>query len=80
MVYLDYSATTKTNEEVFTSFCECTKKYYANPNSMHKLGMEAKKLIDASTRQIANLLGVKDTEIIYTSGASGFPTIPSTSP
>lgn len=70
MVYLDYSATTKTNEEVFTSFCECTKKYFANPNSMHKLGMEAKKLIDASTRQIANILGVKDTEVIYTSGAT----------
>ena len=70
MVYLDYSATTKTNEEVFTSFCECSKKFFANPNSMHKLGTEAKKLIDASTRQIASILGVKESEIIYTSGAT----------
>ena len=70
MVYLYYSATTKTNEEVFTSFCECSKKFFANPNSMHKLGTEAKKLIDASTRQIASILGVKESEIIYTSGAT----------
>ena len=70
MIYLDYSATTMTNEEVLTSFCECSKKYFANPNSMHKLGVEAKQLIDASTKQISTILGVKESEIIYTSGAS----------
>ena len=37
---------------------------------MHTLGLEAKHLIDASTKQIADILGVKSSEIIYTSGAS----------
>ena len=41
-----------------------------NPNSLHKLGIEAKSLIDTATRQIANILKVKPNEIIYTSGAS----------
>ncbi len=58
MIYLDYSATTMTNEEVLTSFYESSKRYFANPNSMHKLGVEAKQLIDASTKQIALILGV----------------------
>ena len=70
MIYLDYSATTPVNEEVLNSYIETTKKIIGNPNSLHKLGVEAKSLIDAATRQIANILKVKPNEIIYTSGAS----------
>lgn len=70
MIYLDYSATTPVNEEVLNSYIEATKKKVGNPNSLHKLGIEAKSLIDAATRQIANILKVKPNEIIYTSGAS----------
>ena len=70
MIYLDYSATTPTNEEVINSFVEATRNYYGNPNSLHKLGIESKKLIDAATSQLASILNVKEKEIIYTSGAS----------
>ena len=70
MVYLDYSATTNTNEEVLDSFVKASRNFFANPNSMHKLGTEANELIKASTKQIADILKIKETEIIYTSGAS----------
>lgn len=70
MIYLDYSATTPVREEVLNSYIETTKKMIGNPNSLHKLGIEAKGLIDAATRQIAGILKVKPNEIIYTSGAS----------
>ena len=70
MVYLDYSATTPVNDEVLDTYVKATKEFIGNPNSLHKIGVEAKKLIDASTEQIANILGVKPSEIIYTSGAS----------
>lgn len=70
MTYLDYSATTPVNEEVLNTFIEVTKKYPFNPNSMHKLGIEANELINAATSQIANLLKIKPNEIIYTSGSS----------
>lgn len=70
MVYLDYSATTSTSEEVLDSFVKASRDFFANPNSMHKLGTIANELINASTKQIANILGVKEKEIIYTSGAS----------
>lgn len=69
MTYLDYSATTPVDQEVLDSFIKATK-YIGNPNSLHKLGVKAKHLISASTAQIADILHVKPSEIIYTSGAS----------
>ena len=70
MTYLDYSATTPTSEEVLNTFVEVSRKYIGNPNSLHKLGVEANEIIKASTKQISNLLNIKESEIIYTSGAS----------
>ena len=70
MIYLDYSATTPVDDRVLDTFVKVTKDYIGNPNSLHELGVEAKKLIDASTKQIADILRVKENEIIYTSGAS----------
>lgn len=70
MVYLDYSATTPVNEEVLDSFIKASRNFIANPNSIHKLGMEANDLINQAASQIASLLHVKPNEIIYTSGSS----------
>ena len=70
MIYLDYSSTTPVSDEVLKTFIETTKKYIGNPNSLHKLGVEANNLINAATKQIAGLLNVKEKEIIYTSGSS----------
>ena len=70
MVYLDYSATTKVNDDVLDTYVKVSKEFVGNPNSLHKLGIDAKKLIDEATSQTANILGVKSSEIIYTSGAS----------
>ena len=70
MIYLDYSATTKARKEVLDTFIEVNEKYFANPNSLHKLGIEAKKLSDVATNQIAHILNVKPEEIIYTSSSS----------
>lgn len=70
MIYLDYSATTPVNEDVLNTYVLTTKQYIGNPNSLHKLGFEANKLIDAATNQVASILKVNPNEIIYTSGSS----------
>ena len=70
MIYLDYSATTPTNDSVLDTFVKCSKEFIGNPNSLHELGVKSKNMIDSATKQIANLLNVKESEIIYTSGAS----------
>lgn len=70
IIYLDYSATTPANKEVVDTFSKVSLDYIGNPNSLHKLGLESKKLMDASVRQVASLLNVKEDEVIFTSGAS----------
>ena len=70
MIYLDYSATTPVNEEVLNSFVKACNMYPGNPNSLHKLGVDANHLINSSTEQILNILNIKDYDVIYTSGAS----------
>lgn len=70
MIYLDYSATTPINKEVLASFAKASLEFIGNPNSLHKLGVNARHLIDNATNQIADIMGVKSEEIIYTSGSS----------
>ena len=70
MIYLDYSATTPVNTEVLDSFNKVNLDYIGNANSLHKLGRESYHLMEASVKQIADLLNVKQEEVIFTSGAS----------
>ena len=70
MIYLDYAATTKPDKRVIDTFTRVCLEYPGNSNSLHKLGIEAKQLEDYATTKIAELLKLKDKEIIYTSGAS----------
>jgi cysteine desulfurase len=70
MIYLDYAANTPVAEEVLKVYYEECRQTLANPNSKHRLGVEAKEKLDGITGKIADLLGVKPAQIIYTSGAS----------
>lgn len=70
MIYLDYSATTKPDDEIIDTFNKVSKNYFGNPNSLHRLGIESKELIDNATKQIAKYINVDPNEIIYTSGAT----------
>lgn len=70
MIYLDYSATTPVDKRVLNTFNKVCLEYPGNSNSLHKLGINAKELEDYATKQIEELLNLKDSEIIYTSGAS----------
>ncbi|GGA82249.1 cysteine desulfurase family protein [Ornithinibacillus halotolerans] len=70
MIYLDNSATTKPHPEVLKSFEQVSTNFFANPSSIHQLGGDTEKLLIKSKQQIANLLQVKDDEIIFTSGGT----------
>ena len=70
MIYLDNSATTMVDDRVLETFNKVCKNYPGNSNSLHSLGIKSKELEDYATEKISNLLGVKPSEIIYTSGAS----------
>lgn len=70
MIYLDYAASSPVDQDILKQFYDISLKYFANPNSNHKLGFESKELIEKSTMSIANKLGILKEEIIYTSGAT----------
>ena len=70
MIYLDNSATTMVDDKVLETFNKVCKNYPGNSNSLHSLGIKSKELEEYATEKISNLLGVKPSEIIYTSGAS----------
>ena len=70
MIYLDYSATTKTDDRVLDRFCYVNQNFSANPNSNYKIAYQAKEIIIDATNAISSYLNVKPEEIIYTSGAS----------
>lgn len=70
MIYLDYAANTPVDEEVLDAFVKATRKYTANPNSSHPLGVLAKKQIDKISDEVANYFNTTKESIIYTSGAS----------
>jgi cysteine desulfurase len=70
MIYLDNSATTKPYKEVLDTFITVSKKYFANPSSLHSKGGEAENLLTAARKSIANLLDVTSSEIVFTSGGT----------
>lgn len=70
MIYLDYAANTPPSKEVLDCYYKECNDFMANPNSRHALGRQARQRLDDITEKLAEWLGVKPSEIIYTSGAS----------
>lgn len=71
-IYLDNAATTKVMDEVSEAAVHAMTEVYGNPSSLHRLGIDAERLISYSKKQIMAALGVtsEQGEIIFTSGAT----------
>lgn len=69
MIYLDNAATTKPSEAAAKAMLAAAE-YFGNPSSLHRLGIEAEKLVTAARKSIASKLGVKDKQILFTSGGT----------
>ncbi|MDR0886595.1 MAG: cysteine desulfurase [Clostridiales Family XIII bacterium] len=69
-VYLDHAATTKPYDEVIEIMGEVALSQYANPSSLHSLGLEAEKLLKKSRKTIADAIHAKPEQIIFTSGGT----------
>lgn len=70
MIYFDNSATTRINPAVLKTYDQVATQIWGNPSSLHRLGDRAHQLLEASRRQIADLLNVKQHEIFFTSGGT----------
>ena len=70
MIYFDNSATTKPYPEALATYTEVATRSWGNPSSLHNLGSQATRILEASRKQIAELIGKKAEEIYFTSGGT----------
>ena len=70
MIYFDNSATTAIDRTVLKTYTDVTTKIMGNPSSLHNLGTVAGRMLEASRKQIADLLGKSASEIYFTSGGT----------
>ncbi len=69
-VYFDSAATTKLRPEVITKMVSVLSEDFGNPSSAHGFGRSAKNHIEQARKNISKYLGVKASEIIFTSGGT----------
>lgn len=69
-IYLDHAATTPMHPKVAEKMLEIMNTYFGNPSSIHSFGREARHLLDVSRHTLAQSIGAKDNEIIFTSGGT----------
>ena len=69
-IYLDHAATTPVHPEVVKTFTDALQTVYGNPSSIHQQGRTARKALDDARKRLAQSIGAKPTEMIFTSGGS----------
>lgn len=70
MIYFDNSATTLPYPEAIKTYEEVATKIFGNPSSLHQLGSQSSRVLQASRQQIAELLGKRTDEVFFTSGGT----------
>ena len=70
MIYFDNSATTLPYPKAIKTYEEVATKIFGNPSSLHQLGSQSSRILQASRQQIAELLGKRTDEVFFTSGGT----------
>ena len=69
-IYLDYAATTPVHPEVVKAMLPYFTDVFGNPSSIHTPGQEAKEALEESRAKVADLIGARAEEIVFTSGGT----------
>jgi cysteine desulfurase len=69
-VYLDHNATTALDERVLQAMLPYMRAQYGNASSRHELGTQARKAVNTAREQVAALVNVQATQVIFMSGGT----------
>lgn len=70
MIYMDHSATSPVDPEVFEAMKPYFVDNFGNASTLYSLGRDARKAMEAAREQVASLIGAKPEEVIFTSGGT----------
>ena len=69
-VYFDHNATTPVDERVFEAMVPYLRGRYGNASSRHELGTQARRAVDIAREQVAALVKVRPSQVIFVSGGT----------
>lgn len=69
-VYLDYNATTPVDREALDAMLPYFSDAAGNASSMHSAGRQARSGVENARAAVAQLIGAKPSEIVFTSGGT----------
>jgi len=69
-IYLDNNSTTQIDPRVLDAMMPYLTDVFGNASSNHEMGSKALKGVNNARRQVADLIGANENEIIFTSGAT----------
>jgi len=70
MIYLDYNATTPVAPEVAEAMLAFVRDEFGNPSSDYPLGRRARDAVAWARQQVAQAIGAKPEEIVFTGSAT----------
>ena len=69
-VYLDHNATTPVAPEVLEAMLPYFEREAGNASSIHSFGQRARAAVERAREAVANLIGARPAEIVFTSGGT----------
>jgi cysteine desulfurase len=69
-IYFDYNATTPLDPAVREEMLPFLDGVYGNPSSVHHVGRQARARLDEARDRVAQVLGAKPSEVVFTSGGT----------
>ncbi len=69
-IYLDYNATTPLDPAVVEAMLPYLREHFGNPSSGHVYGTRAHQAVDEGRRQVAQMIGARPEEIVFTGGGT----------